>query len=298
VKDYFRYYPSSPELLSWGLALSASGYTRVHPHAAYPPAQHPEDHALDWSHGRVIEALQVVLISGGSGWLETRTMSQQRVEAGMVFLLLPNSWHRYRPDPETGWTESWIEVTGPVVDELLQKQTFPADAVLKRGGLEAGIEQALNRIHLSIADDLHANPPELAALGLQVLAQFARISEDGSPLSNTQRAIYRAERYLNEHFREPLQIAELAAGLGVAYSHFRRAFRAHTGFTPWRYVVHLRLTHARTLMASSHATLDDIAAQTGFSSGFHLSSSFKKTYGMAPASWRKALLSQSGPDPK
>ncbi len=293
MEDYFRYFPTQPELLNWGLALSAAGFTRIPPHTPYPPAKHPEDHELDWNHGRVIESLQVVLVSEGAGWLETRSSTQQRVEAGMVFMLLPHSWHRYRPDPETGWVESWIEVRGPVVDGLLQRGIFPPGSVLQRGGIDAGIEETLNRIHLRVGADEPGSHPELAALALQVLAQCARIAAGRSPLSNIQRAVHRAERYLNDHYREPIQIEALAAQLDVAYSHFRRAFRAHTGFSPWRYVIHLRLTRARALMASSNATLDDIAAQTGFSSGFHLSSSFKQAYGLAPDPWRKALMTEA-----
>lgn len=294
MEDYFRYFPTPPELLKWGLALSASGFTRVPPHTAYPPARHPEDYRLDWNHGRVIEALQVVLITAGGGWLETRAMKQQRVEAGMVFLLLPHSWHRYRPDPQSGWVESWIEVRGPVVDGLLERDVFPEAAVLHRGGIDEGIEESLNRIHLLVGADEPGDQPELAALALQVLAQCARVVAGPSHMSRIQRAVHRAERYLNDHYREPVGMESLAAELGVAYSHFRRAFRAHTGFPPWRYVIHLRLIRARALMAASNATLDDIAAQTGFSSGFHLSSSFKQAYGIAPDPWRKALMTEAG----
>jgi AraC-like DNA-binding protein len=293
MDDYFRYFPTPPELLNWGLALSAAGFTRVPPHTPYPPGKHPADHELKWDHGRVIESLQVVLISEGGGWLETRALRQRRVEAGMVFLILPHSWHRYRPEPETGWVESWIEVRGPIVEGLLGKITFPEGSVLKRGGIDAGIEETLNRIHLRVAEDAPGGQPELAALGLQALAQYARIAAGPSRLSHTQRSIHRAERYLNDHYPESIQIEALAAKLGVAYSHFRRAFRAHTGFSPWRYVIHLRLTRARALMASSNATLDDIAAQTGFSSGFHLSSSFKQAYGVAPDRWRKAMMEEA-----
>lgn len=294
MENYFRYFPTPPELLSWGLALSASGYTRIPPNSPYPLAKHPEDHELSWNHGRVIEALQVVLISEGGGWLETRALRQRRIESGMVFLILPNSWHRYRPDAETGWVESWIELRGPVVDDLLRTNMFPESSVLRRGAIDAGIEETLNRIHLRVGNDTPGSQPELAALGLQVLAQTSGISTSGSRISNIHRAVYRAERHLNDHYREPIQIEALAAELGVAYSHFRRAFRAHTGFSPWRYVIHLRLTRARAIMASSNAILDDIAAQTGFSSGFHLSSSFKQAYGLAPDRWRKALMKEAG----
>lgn len=292
MENYFRYLPTAPEILDWGLAVSAAGYTRVPPHVSYPPAAHPGDHALDWNHGRVIDALQVVLVSEGGGWLETDAMRRRRVEAGMVFLILPHAWHRYRPDPETGWTESWIEARGPVVENLLRKATFPPASALRNGAIDAGIDETLNRIHQRIGGDPPGSQPELSALALQVLAQCSTLTAGASRTSRIQRAVYRAERHLNDHYREAIQMESLAAQLGVAYSHFRRAFRAHTGFSPWQYVIHLRLTRARSLMSSGDATLDEIAARTGFSSGFHLSNSFKQTYGISPDHWRKNLISR------
>lgn len=296
MKDYFRYLPIPPELLAWGLAISAAGFTRVPPHASYPPAPHPEDHELDWEHGRVIEALQVVLVSEGGGWLETHGTRPRRVGPGMVFLILPHVWHRYRPDPQTGWTESWIEVRGPVVDRLLQTGAFSSGSVLQAGGIAQGIEETLNRIHHGIGDDSPGGKPELSALALQVLAQYSRLATQPSKVSRIQLAVLRAERHLNDHYREPIQVESLAMKLGVAYSHFRRAFRAHTGLSPWRYVVHLRLTRARALMAASDSTLEDIASRTGFNTGFHLSKSFKQAYGLAPDRWRKALRNRAGPE--
>jgi AraC-like DNA-binding protein len=78
--------------------------------------------------------------------------------------------------------------------------------------------------------------------------------------------------------------------LGVAYSHFRRAFRQHTGFAPWQYMLHLRLAQARRLLASPDATIEDAAGRLGFSSAFHLSAAFKRTFGLAPSRWRRQLL--------
>jgi len=69
----------------------------------------------------------------------------------------------------------------------------------------------------------------------------------------------------------------------------RRAFRAQTGFAPWQYVMHLRLTRARRLLASSDAKLDEVAARVGFSSGFHLSFAFKRAFGQSPDTWRQTF---------
>ncbi len=287
--DYFRYLPATPELARWGLGVTAGGRTDIPPGASYPPALHPQDHQLDWQHGRVLDALQIVLISAGGGWLETRATGKRRITAGMAFLLLPQSWHRYRPDPKTGWTESWIEVQGPVVDGLLKSNTFPPGAVLRPGAIDAGLEETLDAIHRLIRHGAGVFQPELAAAALQALALCERIAQSRARPSRIQQAVAEAERHLNEHHAEPVNVEELARKLGVAYSHFRRAFRAQTGHAPWQYVIHLRLTRARRLLASSDATLDDIASRVGFSSGFHLSAAFKQAYGEAPDNWRRAL---------
>ena len=287
--DYFRYTPATPEMRRWGIGVTASGRTKVAAGSEYPPAPHPEDHQLNWEHGRVLDALQIVLISAGGGWLETRATGKRRVEAGMVFLLLPETWHRYRPDPETGWTESWIEVRGPVVDALLSAETFPPAAVLRSGAIDGGMEEILESIHRRAAGEEGGFHPENAAAAMQVLAVCSRVGQDVSRPSRIQRAVNEAERFLAEHHAEPVNVEALAADLGVAYSHFRRAFRAQTGFSPWKYVIHVRLTRARRMLASGDAKLEDIAVRVGFSSGFHLSTAFKQAYGESPDKWRKSL---------
>ncbi|MBC7366425.1 MAG: helix-turn-helix transcriptional regulator [Undibacterium sp.] len=109
-----------------------------------------------------------------------------------------------------------------------------------------------------------------------------------------RRAVLATERYFAEHHAKLVNVEALARRLGVAYSHFRRAFLAHTGFPAWKYVVHLRLTQARRFLVGSDATLDDIAARLGFSSGFHFSAAFKQRYGVYPARWRRKMQAGGG----
>jgi AraC-like DNA-binding protein len=290
---YFRYFPPSAELLRWGIGVAASGLARTPAGAPYPPDVHPADHHFNWNHGRVLESLQILLITSGRGWLETRALGRRRVEAGMAFLLLPQTWHRYRPDPKTGWEESWIEVRGPVVDSLVKAGTFPPASVLRRGALDAGLEEILRNIHRRAAKGPPGFQPEWAAAALQALALFARITPARPRLSRIQQAVEQAERRFNEHPERDLNLEAFARELGVAYSHFRRAFRAQTGYAPWQYILHLRLARARRLLASGDATLEDIAARVGFASAFHLSRAFKQSCGQAPAHWRRQLAQKN-----
>ncbi|MFA5263568.1 MAG: AraC family transcriptional regulator [Opitutaceae bacterium] len=270
--------------------MTAAGQTHIPSGSPYPPDQHPADHHFDWEHGRVIEALQLVLIANGRGCIETRVGGLIEIEAGAAFILLPGVWHRYRPDPATGWEESWIEIRGPIVDGLIRMGVCSAQAAVWRGALAAGIDSALAAVHALARTASPCFDPELAAQALGVLAIWARAGHDRPVQPRLLQAVVRAEHLLAERHAEPIDISALVKRLGVSYPHFRRAFRRHTGFAPWQYVLNLRLSRARRLLAASDIKLDALASQLGFSSAFHLSAAFKRAFGVSPDHWRRQLL--------
>jgi AraC-like DNA-binding protein len=289
VSDYFRYFASGPESARWGLGLTAAGHTRVAAHARYPAGQHPTDHHLEWERGRVLEALQIVFIASGRGTFESQATGLRVIEPGMAFVVLPKTWHRYRPDPQHGWTESWIEAQGPTIEHLLRARVFSAGEAVRSIAPESGLEEALNALHQRARSAGPGFSAELAAAALAVLAAWETAGRIHPTRSRLSRVILEAERLLGEQLTEPVNVQALARRLGVGYTHFRRAFKAQTGFAPWQYVLHLRITRARRLLASSDVTLETLAAQLGFSSGFHLSSAFKRAYGVSPERWRRQL---------
>jgi AraC-like DNA-binding protein len=294
LDGYFRYFTSSPEAASWGLEMTACGRSVIPPGAVYPPPGHPEDHHFEWRGGRVLEALQVVWIREGSGQLELGRGRRETIAAGTIFALPPGVWHRYRPDPEQGWSENWVEVRGPLVERLLARGAFTAENHRRRAAACPGLEAALEAVHSRACEAGPGFSPLLAALAMEVVAQWVSGPRSEESLTPLQRAVLAAERELAVSFRGEIPMEDLARRLGVAYSHFRRAFKAHTGFAPWQYVLHLRLTQARRLLAGSVMGLEEIAQHLGFSSAFHLSAAFKKAYGIAPDPWRRQLRETQG----
>lgn len=290
-RDYRRYLTDSPEAAAWGVVVTSAGRQRCAAGAAYPPAGHPADHAFSWEQGRVLGACQIVFITEGRGRFEARATGLRPVEAGTALVVLPGVWHRYAPEPATGWVEHWAELRGSVVEGLVARGVLaPARAVVR---VERALELAgiFDGIHARLlADTVRGCDPERAALGLQLLALVAEAGERTPARRSMAAVVGRAERRMADAPERAPAMPALARELGVAYSYFRREFKRHTGLSPQRYLNRLRLEKARRLMGATDEPLKEIADQLGFSSPYHFSSAFKRHFGVAPEHWRRRHL--------
>jgi AraC-like DNA-binding protein len=84
------------------------------------------------------------------------------------------------------------------------------------------------------------------------------------------------------HWRVP----RLAAAAGFCETRLRREFKSATGVSPARFILRTRLHAAVPMIEQGVYTLEGIAEQLGFSSAFHLSTAFKKAYGVSPSKWQ------------
>jgi len=238
--------------------------------------------------------MQLVLIRSGRGRFESRDTAVRIVGPGDVFVLPPQSWHRYAPDPATGWEELWIEIEGPVVERLTGTGLMMPGARVTACGRPVDLERVLGEVHAKLSG-AHASShdAERGALGLQALAMVLDETMPGGANPERSAWVQQAERRLAADLRNAPRPEVLARELGVSYSHFRREFRRVTGMAPHRYLARLRLDRVRRLLGSSAVGLDELADRVGYSSAFHLSSAFKQEFGVSPKHWRALAVSDS-----
>lgn len=79
------------------------------------------------------------------------------------------------------------------------------------------------------------------------------------------------------------------ARVGVSRATLAESFRSAVGTPPMTYLTEWRLALAADLLRQSDATLNAVARQVGYGSGFALSSAFKRVYGISPQEHRTAV---------
>ncbi len=284
---FFDYFPASPKTRSWGIYATSFGQVQVPPHTLYPPGGHPEGHQFEWARGRTLHEYQILYIRHGRGVFESAVTKPQTIKPGTIFLLFPGVWHRYRPDADTGWTESWIELNGSYLDHLracgIINPKNPIHPVFAVGEVESLLEavQQLSR---------HRLPHFLVRIGLyamQILTLLdAATSRNQKVPQRIQRIVAEAQTYLAKDLGKQVSAEQVARVFGVGYSYFRREFKHQTGLSPKQYRIEVRHRRTKELLRNSKLTIKEISEQLGYSSPYHLTLDFSKRTGLPPTRWR------------
>jgi AraC-like DNA-binding protein len=150
--------------------------------------------------------------------------------------------------------------------------------------------EAVRRLWSAIVDDL---PPEQqrSRLGALIEASLA-VADRAAPPPSVTSGVARTRDALHERFAEELRLDELAVVAGMSKCHLVHTFHKEIGLPPHAYQIHLRVAHARALIASG-LPLAEIASMTGFADQSHLTRLFKRIVGLPPGQYAAALAANS-----
>ena len=138
-----------------------------------------------------------------------------------------------------------------------------SDNVFCGGGLYASIDLSLylverycgHEVAVQTAKSLLLETPRIWQS--TYAAQPPRSAHDDEP-------IQRAQKWLVAHFREPVDLDELAAKVGMSPRNFARRFKAATGEAPLAYLHRLRIDAARHYLENAHRSVQEISQEIGY----------------------------------
>jgi len=288
MKNYFKYLHITPLEEKWGFYVTTVGYAKVNPNQQYPNSQdHPQTHSLNWNNGRILNAFYVVFISKGQGIFESAKTGPTAISAGTCFFLYPGVWHRYKPDPHSGWEEFWVGFHGSIPATLMHKDFFSPQQPF----INVGLNQELLSLFLSLFDTVRnaptGYPQVISGITLQILGVLNSVSlYNHADNDSISMLIAKAKFLMQESLEKPVVMKKLVQELPMGYSSFRKAFKKIAGESPNQYHLNLRLNRAKDLLLTTNLNINEVAYQTGFESVFYFSKLFKKKNNVSPKFFR------------
>lgn len=99
--------------------------------------------------------------------------------------------------------------------------------------------------------------------------------------------------YIEEHFTQPVSLADIALAGACCKSRCSALFRKYLLDTPVTYMTKLRLKKSLDSLLHSDACITEIAYENGFCSGSYYCETFRKYYGMPPLQYRKMQIKRN-----
>lgn len=295
--EFYHYLPVNDDAMDWGLYLTGAGRGRIPACQSYPPPGHPSLYQFDWRRGRTLPEFQIILVTDGGGTFESEPTSRRTIEPDTLLLLFPGVWHRYRPDPSSGWRERWISLNGEIIHRMMDQQLVrPAGAVCR----PPDVSQIAQRFD-QLLDRIHGKPAENSILlSLRAMDLIAEVIEQTckSPLPSAAKPSRRADGaedplvaqaldLIWTHSHRPLSVNQLVSHLPVTRRTLERRFIMERSHSILDEINLCRAGRARRLLSETDLPIKTVAYLAGFTSQERMRITFLHHGQCSPAEYRR-----------
>lgn len=238
---------------------------------------------------RTLPEHSLILVTGGEGsYLDGRTGVRHRVGPGSLITVCAGVPHWYGPPSGRRWDVCFLVVEGPVFDLARAARLLDPDRPVR----------VLDQLSYWIGrfDSFRLARPPRSATALQdeacrVLQLLVELADAGSGLApataDGEDWLDRSRLRLEADLAERLDLREVAAGVGMPYETWRKAFRRAVGTTPAHYRTERRVSATRDLLRYSTLPLRQVAEIVGFADEHHLSRRFRASTQLTPREFRQ-----------
>ena len=168
-------------------------------------------------------------------------------------------------------------------DAAKQGISFPMEAIMKvyskldtlsseKEGFYSVIKLLTILYELSLCDNIK----------ILSSSSFAKIDSNSD-----SRRILKTYEYINNHYKDPIRLEELANVVGMSPVSFSRFFKLRSGKTISTYIIDIRLGHATRMLVDTTNSIAEICYDCGFNNLSNFNRIFKKKKDCSPKEFRE-----------
>lgn len=233
-----------------------------------------------------LNSFLIVYTISGNGRLKYQGCSYS-LSAGQCFYINCMEHHYYETARNSDWEFLWVHLNGSSAlgyyEEFVKngfktvqiQDTFFMESTLRR---ILALNQKRNASTEVLTSSLITNI--LTELLVQTITFDAQTIFMPGYIKNVLKDI-------DQNFKSPLSLDELAGRHGVSKFHLSKEFKKYTGTTVNEYIIANRLSYAKELLKYSNDSVNEIAYKIGMNHVSHFINLFKNRENTTPLAYRK-----------
>jgi transcriptional regulator GlxA family with amidase domain len=176
----------------------------------------------------------------------------------------------------------------PQVELQIEQLLCQDGNLLSSGGAHAGLDLCLYLIGQHAGEWLAQQVANALVFDTQRGRQ-SRYAPLLPPLTNHDSQIAPLLQWMHGHHGEVIDLKRLAAQANCSARTLLRRFKASTGLTPNDYLQRLRISAAQRALNNPNGSLEQIAAQVGYTDRATFAKLFKQLCGETPGAFRRRM---------
>ncbi|MEM9759349.1 MAG: AraC family transcriptional regulator [Pseudomonadota bacterium] len=212
------------------------------------------------------------------------------VRRGDVVLLPRGHSHLYEAQRDEPWTLYWAHFQGSATRSFLDYLGFKEQRPVVTAGVSPVLIGAFKSLMEVRKTGYSTSAFIKAANQLRyLLSQFASeiMAEAGRSRGGFDIAAVQA--YMQENIDQNLTLAQLAASANMSKYHFSARYKAHSGYSPVKHFLNMKMEHACALLDGTDLTVGAVAERLGYEDALYFSRSFSRTIGLSPRAYRASI---------
>lgn len=186
---------------------------------------------------------------------------------------------------------SWIHFDGSNTKEFYDAYIKKEKGILFSNSQTKHIQKSLNAIISKYRNNLDVSEVDNSKIIYDCICGLLFDSEDSNANDTTgMRITGLAKEYIRKNSEQDLSLNSLAEHVGLSQCHFSRVFKQETGYSPYEYIILVRMNKAKHLLGTTNKTVKEIAFEVGYQSESNFCNAFTSKNGISPKKFRKYQL--------
>ncbi|MBQ8208448.1 MAG: helix-turn-helix transcriptional regulator [Clostridia bacterium] len=233
-----------------------------------------------------LESYLFFSVEDGSGRLIYKGAEYPLKKGGCVFINCKDAYAH--ETSEDLWRLKWVHFNGAQMAEIYEKYK-------ERGGKPAFAPENISAFHrvwsklftaASSSDHIRDMRINEGLNELLTLLMEESWHSDDENKSQKRKDLVAVKDWLEEHYAEKISLDDLAERFYINKYYLTRIFKEQYGASINRYLLEVRITHAKKALRFTDETIEQIGYKCGLGAPYYFCRMFKKVEGMPPSEFR------------
>lgn len=203
------------------------------------------------------------------------------VREGDTYFLPERENHEYYSSEDAPWTKIWINVSGPLVNSLINTYSLCNQNVFR-----CNTEAYFKKIHNLLISNKFTSKEiaaEIAIVFHKLIQTLAKNKNSDIDISADAAII---KNYIDKNIVKQISVDDLSKLIYKTNEHTIRIFKKAYGITPYKYHFDNKINIAKNMLSNTNYSVKAIALTLNFCDEHYFSKIFKEKTGLSPSEYR------------